>query len=74
MPDLISLLRINKPTTYEIVKQTMREAAEGQLRNVLGYTEDDCVSSDFNHTTYSCVFDAKAGIPQTSTFIKIVAW
>ncbi|XP_077257798.1 glyceraldehyde-3-phosphate dehydrogenase [Temnothorax americanus] len=66
--------RVNKPTTYEEVKETMREAAEGQLRDVLGYTEDDCVSSDFNHTTYSCVFDAKAGIPQTSTFIKIVAW
>ncbi|EFN69157.1 Glyceraldehyde-3-phosphate dehydrogenase, partial [Camponotus floridanus] len=66
--------RVNKPTTYEEVKEAMREASKGQLENVLGYTEDDCVSSDFNHTTYSCVFDAKAGIPQTSTFIKIVAW
>ncbi|XP_072742555.1 glyceraldehyde-3-phosphate dehydrogenase [Anoplolepis gracilipes] len=66
--------RVNKPTTYEEVKEAMREASEGQLKNILGYTEDDCVSSDFNHTTYSCVFDAKAGIPQTSTFIKIVAW
>ncbi|EFN79502.1 Glyceraldehyde-3-phosphate dehydrogenase [Harpegnathos saltator] len=66
--------RVNKPTTYEEVKEAMKEAADGSLRDVLGYTEDDCVSSDFNHTTYSCVFDVKAGIPQTSTFIKIVAW
>ncbi|XP_020299944.1 glyceraldehyde-3-phosphate dehydrogenase-like [Pseudomyrmex gracilis] len=66
--------RVNKPTTYDEVKEAMKEASEGQLKDVLGYTEDDCVSSDFNHTTYSCVFDAKAGIPQTSTFIKIVAW
>ncbi|KAG5332997.1 G3P dehydrogenase, partial [Acromyrmex heyeri] len=66
--------RVNKPATYEEVKEAMKEASEGQLKDVLGYTEDDCVSSDFNHTTYSCVFDAKAGIPQTSTFIKIVAW
>ncbi|XP_014481921.1 PREDICTED: glyceraldehyde-3-phosphate dehydrogenase-like [Dinoponera quadriceps] len=66
--------RVNKPTTYEEVKEAMKEASDGDLRDVLGYTEDDCVSSDFNHTTYSCVFDANAGIPQTSTFIKIVAW
>ncbi|XP_043500908.1 glyceraldehyde-3-phosphate dehydrogenase 1-like [Polistes fuscatus] len=66
--------RINKPTTYDEIKAVMRKESEGELKDVLGYTEDDCVSSDFNHTIYSCVFDAKAGIPQTSTFIKIVAW
>ncbi|KAK2587846.1 hypothetical protein KPH14_003943 [Odynerus spinipes] len=66
--------RVNKPTTYDEVKTIMRRESEGELKDVLGYTEDDCVSSDFNHTTYSCVFDAKAAIPQTSTFIKIVAW
>ncbi|KAG7205521.1 hypothetical protein KM043_007501 [Ampulex compressa] len=66
--------RVNKPTTYEEVKDAMREASEGEMRDILGYTEDDCVSSDFNHTSFSCIFDAKAGIPQTSTFIKIVAW
>ncbi|XP_012274947.1 glyceraldehyde-3-phosphate dehydrogenase [Orussus abietinus] len=67
--------RVQKPTTYEEVKTAMREASEkGALKDILAYTEDDCVSSDFNHTTYSCIFDAKAGIPQTSTFIKVVAW
>ncbi|KAH0952281.1 hypothetical protein HN011_005076 [Eciton burchellii] len=66
--------RVNKPTTFEEVKKVMKEAADGYLKDVLGYTEEDCVSSDFNHTSYSCVFDARAGIPQTSTFIKIIAW
>lgn len=52
----------------------MKIASTGELHGILHYTEDDVVSSDFNHTKYSCIFDAKAGIPQTSTFVKIVAW
>ncbi|KZC08915.1 PREDICTED: glyceraldehyde-3-phosphate dehydrogenase-like [Dufourea novaeangliae] len=66
--------RVNKPTTYEEVKEAMKAASENELKNILGYTDDDCVSSDFCNTSYSCIFDAKAGIPQTSTFIKVVAW
>ncbi|CAK9823958.1 Glyceraldehyde-3-phosphate dehydrogenase [Anthophora retusa] len=66
--------RVNKPTTYEEMKEVMKSASENDLNGILGYTDDDCVSSDFNNTSYSCIFDAKAGIPQTSTFIKIVAW
>ncbi|XP_046409608.1 glyceraldehyde-3-phosphate dehydrogenase-like [Neodiprion fabricii] len=66
--------RVSKPTTYDEVKRAMKHAAEGEFKGIMAYTEDDCVSSDFNHTTYSCTFDAKAGIPQTSTFIKVVAW
>nr|XP_031830666.1 glyceraldehyde-3-phosphate dehydrogenase-like isoform X1 [Nomia melanderi] len=66
--------RVNKPTTYEEIKEAMQIASENTLKNILGYTDDDCVSSDFNNTSYSCIFDAKAGIPQTSTFIKVVAW
>ncbi|XP_043270415.1 glyceraldehyde-3-phosphate dehydrogenase-like [Venturia canescens] len=66
--------RLNKPATYEEVKTVMKQASTDELRNILHYTEDDVVSSDFNHTTYSCIFDAKSAIPQTSTFIKIVAW
>lgn len=52
----------------------MKKAADGELRGIMHYTEDDVVSSDFNHTKYSCVFDAKAAIPQTGTFIKVVVW
>nr|XP_034189901.1 glyceraldehyde-3-phosphate dehydrogenase-like [Osmia lignaria] len=66
--------RVNTPVTYEEVKEAMKSASENELKDILGYTEEDCVSSDFNNTCYSCVFDAKAGIPQTSTFIKIIAW
>lgn len=67
-------IRVNKPTTYEEVKEAMKTASENDLNGILGYTDDDCVSSDFNKTSFSCIFDAKAGIPQTSTFIKVVAW
>nr|XP_003701051.1 PREDICTED: glyceraldehyde-3-phosphate dehydrogenase 1-like [Megachile rotundata] len=66
--------RVSKPTTYEEVKDAMKSASENELKDILGYTDEDCVSSDFNNTSYSCIFDSKAGIPQTSTFIKIVAW
>ncbi|XP_014215308.1 glyceraldehyde-3-phosphate dehydrogenase-like [Copidosoma floridanum] len=66
--------RVTQPTTYEQVKRVMRTAATGELKGVLNYTEDDCVSTDFNCTPYSCTFDAKAAIPLTSTFVKVVAW
>ncbi|XP_076662397.1 glyceraldehyde-3-phosphate dehydrogenase [Halictus rubicundus] len=66
--------RVNTPTTYEEVKDAMRTASEVSFKNIIGYTDDDCVSSDFMNTSYSCIFDSKAGIPQTSTFIKVVAW
>lgn len=65
---------MNKPTTYDEVKEAMKAASESDLKDILGYIDDDCVSSDFNNTSYSCIFDAKAGIPQTSTFIKVIAW
>ncbi|CAG5108897.1 Similar to Gapdh2: Glyceraldehyde-3-phosphate dehydrogenase 2 (Drosophila pseudoobscura pseudoobscura) [Cotesia congregata] len=63
-----------KTTSYDEVKTAMKKAADGELRGIMHYTEDDVVSSDFNHTKYSCVFDAKAAIPQTGTFIKVVVW
>ncbi|XP_034947929.1 glyceraldehyde-3-phosphate dehydrogenase-like [Chelonus insularis] len=66
--------RINKPASYEEIKTAMKLASANELQGILHYTEDDVVSSDFNHTKYSCIFDVKAGIPQTGTFIKIVAW
>ncbi|KAJ8669904.1 hypothetical protein QAD02_001163 [Eretmocerus hayati] len=66
--------RISQPTTLEQVKRVMKAASETELKGVLGYTQDDCVSSDFNHTPFSCIFDARAAIPHTSTFVKVVAW
>jgi len=52
----------------------MKEAAEGELNGILGYTEDEVVSSDFIHDARTSIFDAKAGIALTDTFIKVVSW
>ena len=52
----------------------MKEASEGELKGVLGYTEDAVVSSDFLGDTRTSIFDAKAGIALTDTFVKVVSW
>ncbi len=52
----------------------MKEASEGELKGVLGYTEDAVVSSDFLGDTLTSIFDAKAGIALTDTFVKVVSW
>ncbi len=67
-------VNLKTPTTYEEVCKAMKEASEGSLKGVLGYTEEDLVSSDFVHDDRAAVFDAKAGIQLTNTFLKVVAW
>ena len=52
----------------------MKEASEGELKGILGYTEDAVVSNDFIGETQTSVFDAKAGIALTDTFVKVVSW
>jgi glyceraldehyde 3-phosphate dehydrogenase len=52
----------------------MKEASEGELKGILGYTEDAVVSTDFLGDTRTSIFDAKAGIQLSSTFVKVVAW
>jgi glyceraldehyde 3-phosphate dehydrogenase len=52
----------------------MKEESQGNLRGILGYTEDEVVSSDFIHDDHSSIFDAKAGIMLNSTFVKVVSW
>ncbi len=61
-------------TTYEEVCAAMKEASEGELKGVLGYTEDDVVSMDFRGDDRTSIFDAKAGIQLTPTFVKVVSW
>ncbi|EGV66118.1 Glyceraldehyde-3-phosphate dehydrogenase [Yamadazyma tenuis] len=61
-------------TTYEEICATVKAAAEGPLKGVLGYTEESVVSSDFVTSHESSVFDAKAGIMLTPTFVKLIAW
>jgi len=66
--------RLAKPATYEEIKQAMKEASEGELKGILGYTEDDVVSSDFLGDPRTSIFDAKAGIALTDNFVKLVSW
>jgi glyceraldehyde 3-phosphate dehydrogenase len=66
--------RLARAATYEDIKSAMKRASAGELRGILGYTEDDVVSSDFVGETCTSVFDAKAGIALNDTFVKVVAW
>ena len=66
--------RLAKETTYEEICKAMKEASEGSLKGVLGYTEDAVVSSDFIGDSRTSIFDAKAGIQLSPTFVKVVSW
>jgi glyceraldehyde 3-phosphate dehydrogenase len=66
--------RLTKPASYDDIKKAMKEASEGELKGILGYTEDEVVSSDFVGDARTCIFDAKAGIALNDTFVKVVAW
>ncbi len=66
--------RLEKPATYEEIKTAMKKAANGELKGILGYTEDEVVSSDFIGDPRTSIFDAKAGISLNSNFVKVVAW
>ncbi|MDC0611538.1 type I glyceraldehyde-3-phosphate dehydrogenase [Vibrio sp.] len=62
------------PASYADICKAMKEASEGELKGVLGYTEDQVVSQDFIGETCTSVFDAKAGIALTDKFVKVVSW
>jgi glyceraldehyde 3-phosphate dehydrogenase len=66
--------RLEKAASYDEIKAAVKKAADGELKGVLGYTEDDVVSSDFIHEKRTSVFDAKAGISLNPNFVKLVAW
>lgn len=61
-------------TTYQEICNKMKEASEGSMKGILGYTEDEVVSQDFNHDPRSSIFDAKAGIMLSPTFVKVISW
>ena len=63
-----------KPTTYEEICAAIKKASEGELKGILGYTDEDVVSSDFISDPHTSIFDAKAGIMLTDTFVKLVSW
>ena len=66
--------KLEKPASYEEICKAMKAASEGELKGVLGYTDEDVVSSDFLGDTRTSIFDAKAGIALTDTFVKVVSW
>merc|ERR1719386_673077 len=65
---------LEKPTTYDEIKAEVKRASEEEVKGIVGYTEDQVVSSDFVGETCSTVFDAEAGIMLTPTFVKLVSW
>jgi glyceraldehyde 3-phosphate dehydrogenase len=67
-------VNLAKPASYEQIKAAMKAASEGPMAGILGYTEDEVVSNDFLGESCTSVFDAKAGIALTDTFVKLVAW
>ncbi|CAN6578517.1 unnamed protein product [Malus baccata var. baccata] len=67
-------VRLAKAATYDEVKAAIKEESEGKLKGILGYTEDDVVSTDFVGDSRSSIFDAKAGIALNDNFIKLISW
>ena len=67
-------VNLAKPATYAEICEAMKAASEGELAGVLGYTNEDVVSSDFLGDARTSIFDAKAGIALTDTFVKVVSW
>ena len=66
--------RLEKETSYEEIKKAMKEASEGELAGILGYTDEDVVSQDFVGDARTSIFDAEAGIELSSKFFKVVSW
>ena len=67
-------VRLEKAASYDEIKSAMKAASEGDLKGVLGYTEDEVVSSDFIGDARTSIFDAKAGISLNGNFVKVVSW
>jgi glyceraldehyde 3-phosphate dehydrogenase len=67
-------VKLEKAASYEDIKKAMKDASEGELKGILGYTEDDVVSQDFVGDARTSIFDAKAGIALNDKFVKVVAW
>lgn len=67
-------VKLNRATSYEAVKEVMKHQAENELKGILGYTEDEIVSSDINGNACTSVFDAGAGLMLSDKFLKVVSW
>jgi len=67
-------VRLEKPASYATICEAVKVASEGELKGILGYTEEELVSSDFIHDNRSSIFDAKAGISLNDNFVKLISW
>lgn len=67
-------VRLKKSATYEEISEAIKAASNGELKGILGYTEDAVVSTDFLGSDYSSIFDQKAGILLSPTFVKLISW
>eukprot|EP00887_Chlorella_sp_A99_P000064 scaffold16.g64.t1 len=67
-------VNLNKPASYEEILAALKKASEGELKGILGFTDEDVVSSDFITDDRSSIVDAKAGIALSPTFVKLVSW
>lgn len=67
-------VNLERPANYEQICEVMKAASEGELKGILGYTEDAVVSTDFNGDIRTSIFDADAGISLTDNFVKVVSW
>jgi glyceraldehyde 3-phosphate dehydrogenase len=68
------VVRLEKSTTYDDIKATIKAAAEGEYKGIVEYTEDQLVSADFVGHEASSIFDAHAGIQLNANFVKLIAW
>jgi len=67
-------VNLKKPASYKEICEVMKKASEGEFKGIIGYTEDEVVSSDFLGDARTSIFDAKAGISLTDTFVKLISW
>lgn len=67
-------VRLEKPAKYEEICEAMREASRGEFSGIIGYVEENVVSSDFKTDDRTCIFDVKAGIALSDSFVKLIAW
>lgn len=67
-------VRLGKPASYDAIKAKVLEASNGAMKGILGYTDEEVVSTDFVSDTHSSVFDAKAGISLNDQFVKLISW
>lgn len=68
------VVRLEKEASYDEVKAAVKAASEGELKGILGYTEESVVSTDFTGDSHSSIFDASAGIALNKNFLKLISW